>query len=384
MAQNTVFHQVVKLIPRSEFQSWVQKHNADHGVRTLDSWTWFGSLLFGQLTGHDSIRAIERVFAGGDKQMQSLGFRPIKKSTLADANKTRSLPLLEDVFQYVLTLAQSVAPGKKGFRFKGDVMALDSTTIELCLALCPWAVFHHDKGALKLHTAIDIAGDLPKFAVMTHGRVHDVTAAKRDIHFAPGTTVAFDKAYMDYAYLNSLNENGISFVTRMKSNCQFTILECRQTNRTRGHMCDQIIRLKSQKGKLYQGSLRRISYREPDTGKWLVFLTNRFDLATQTICDLYKARWKVELFFKTLKQNLRVRKFLGTTANAVKAQVYVALIAYLLVQVIRFSLKSHISIPDAMAVLGTMLLLKEPIKRLLGQLPRTTRYPPAFQLPLRL
>ncbi len=209
MSQNTVFHQVVKLIPRSQFQSWVTKHNADHGVRTLDSWTWFGSLLFGQLTGHDSIRAIERVFAGGDKQMQSLGFRHIKKSTLADANQTRPLGLLDDVFRYVLTLAQSVAPNKKGFRFKGDVLALDSTTIELCLALSPWAQFHHGKGAMKLHTALDLAGDLPQFTVMTHGRVHDVTAAKRSIHFSPGTTVVFDKAYMDYAYLNNLNENEI-------------------------------------------------------------------------------------------------------------------------------------------------------------------------------
>ncbi|MEK7692481.1 MAG: IS4 family transposase, partial [Bdellovibrionota bacterium] len=305
MAQNTIFYQIVKLIPRSQFQAFVNKHDADSHVRTLDAWTWFGALLFGQLTGHDSIRAIERIFANSDKQMNRLGFGPVRKSTLADANKVRPLELLEDLFHYVLARAQSLAPGKTGFRFKGDVLALDSTTIELCLALCPWARFHHDKGAVKLHTAIDIAGNLPQFAVMTDGRVHDVTVAKRDIVFAPGTTVAFDRAYIDYAYINDLNANGVFFVTRMKSNSQFRVIECRPTNRTRGHMADQLIRLKSQKGGLYQGVLRRISYRDPDTGKWLVFLTNRFDLATRTICDLYKARWKVELFFKTLKQYLR-------------------------------------------------------------------------------
>jgi putative transposase len=382
MSQNTVFHQVVKLIPRTVFQAWVHEHGVDHNVRTMDYWTWFGALLFGQLTGHDSIRAIERIFAGTENQMHKLGFRQVKRSTLADANKVRSLAVLDDAFKYVLSLAQTFAPGKTGFRFKGNILALDSTTIELCLSLCPWARFHHDKGAIKLHTAIDIAGDLPQFAVMTDGRVHDVTAAKREIVFPAGTTVAMDRAYIDYAYLNSLNKHDVFFVTRMKSNCQFKVLECRETNRTRGHMCDQTIRLKSAKGQLYEGKLRRVSYREPDTKKWLVFLTNRFDLATQTICDLYKARWKVELFFKTLKQNLRVKKFLGTSVNAVKAQIYVALIAYLLVQVIRFSLKSNISIPDTMAILGALLLLKEPIKRLLGVLPRTTRYPPGSQIML--
>lgn len=379
MGQNTVFHQVIKLIPRGQFESWVDRHEGNKGVRSLDCWTWFGSLLFGQLTGHDSIRAIERVFAHGDHRIKKLGFGPVRRSTLADANQVRPLGILEEAFRYLLKAAQQSAPRKKGFRFKGEVLAMDSTTIELCLNLCPWARFHHDKGAVKLHTAIDIAGDLPQFSVITHGRVHDVTVAKRR-QFDEGATVVIDRAYVDYRWLNDLNRDGVFFVTRAKSNCQFKVVESREVDRTRGHGCDQEIYLKSQRGKEYQGTLRRVSYRDPDTGKRLVFLTNRFDLATQTICDLYKARWKVELFFKTLKQNLRIKKFLGTSVNAVKAQILVALIAYLLVQILRFSLKSSISIPDAMAVIGTLLLLKEPLKRLLGALPRTTRYPPDPQL----
>lgn len=384
MAQSTVFEQIIKLIPRTQFQSLVARHDADKFTRTMDSWTWFGALLFGQLTGHDSIRSIERVFAHSDSKMLKLGFGPVRKSTLADANQNRPIALLDDLFHFALTQVQKFAPKKNGFRFAGQVLALDSTTIELCLSLCPWAKFHHDKGATKLHTAIDIAGDLPQFAVITDGRTHDIRAAREHITFTKGTTVVCDRGYVDYAWLNDLNQSGVWFVTRTKSNTQFKVVESRPTDRTRGHICDQVIYLKTQKGKLYQGKLRRVTYRDPDTGKRLTFLTNRFDLATQTICDLYKARWKVELFFKTLKQHLRIKKFLGTSANAVKAQILVALIAYLLIQILRFQINTSISIVDAMAVVGTLLLLKEPLARLLGDLPRVTRHPYGFQLAFRL
>ena len=384
MAIPTVFSQVIKLIPRSEFESWVAKHNADKGVRTLDSWTWFGSMLFGQLTGHDSIRAIERIFAHSDSKMRAMGFGPVRKSTLADANKVRSLAVLEDVFQYALSEAARLAPKQNGFRFKGDVFALDSTTIELCLSLCPWARFHHGKGAVKLHTAIDIAGDLPQFTVITEGRTHDMKAARENLTFKPGDTVAMDRAYVDFSWMNDLNVGGVTFVTRAKSNMRFKVVECRKTDRTRGFMADQTITLKSAAGKDYDGHLRRVSFRDPDTGKWLVFLSNDFDLSYKTIAALYKARWKVELFFKTLKQNLRVKKFLGTTVNAVKSQILVALIAYLLVQILRFTAKTSISITDAMAVVGTLLFLREPISRLFGELPKINRYPPSEQFSFRL
>ena len=382
MAQTTVFEQIIKLIPRTEFPSIVCRNDGDRGTRSLDCWTWFGGLLFGQLTGHNSIRAIERVFATNDNKMAKLGFGPVRRSTLADANRTRPLEVLEELFQYCLSRAYQVAPTKTGFRFVGDVFALDSTTIELCLKLCPWAQFHHGKGAAKLHTAIDVANDLPQFAVITEGKVHDIKAIREEISFPPKSTVVFDRGYIDYTWLNDLNQTGVYFVTRTKTNCQFKVLESRPTDRTRGPICDQIIYLKSQRGQRYKGKLRRITDKDPDTDKRLTFLTNRFDLATQTICDLYKARWKVELFFKTLKQQLRVKKFLGTTVNAVKAQILVALIAFVLVQILRFALKSTISVPDTMAVIGTLLLLKEPLKRLLGDLPRVNRHPPEIQLTL--
>lgn len=387
MAFPTVFSQVIQLIPRTEFQSWVTRHDADKGTRKLDSWTWFGALLFGQLTGHDSIRAIERVFAHSDPKMKALGFGPVRRSTLADANQVRSLAILEEAFQFCLARAASLAPKENGFRFKGNIFALDSTTIELCLKLCPWARFHHEKtgkGAVKLHTAIDIAGDLPQFTVITDGRVHDIRAARDNIYFKPNDTVVMDRGYVDYAWMNDLNQGGVTFVTRAKANCRFKVVECRRTDRTRGYMADQTIALKSIAGKDYDGYLRRVSFRDPDTGKWLVFLTNNFELSYKTICALYKARWKVELFFKTLKQNLKIKKFLGTSVNAVKSQILVALVAYLLIQILRFGLKTSISITDAMAVVGTLLLLREPISRLFGELPKVTRHPPPGQLCLSL
>ena len=384
MAQPTVFSQLIKLIPRTEFEALVAKYNGDARVRSLDCWTWFGSLLFGQMTGHDSIRAIERVFAHQDGEAMKLGFGPVRRSTLADANRTRPTAILEDLSTYCLARATAVAPKKSGFRFHGQVLALDSTTIELCLALSPWAVFRKAKGAVKLHTAIDIAGNLPQFAIITDGKHHDLRTAREHLHFDPGTTVVFDRAYIDYAWLNDLNQGGVWFVTRMKTNCQYAILECHEHDRTRGLRADQTIRLKSVKGADYQGTLRRVSYRDPDTGKWLVFLTNRFDLAAQTICELYKSRWKVELFFKSMKQHLRIKKFLGTSHSSVKAQILVALIAYLLVHILKYSMKSSISMPDAMAAIGTLLLLKEPLSRLLGRLPRVTRHCGGSQMVLNL
>ena len=384
MASRTVFSQVIKLIPRTEFESFVAKYDGDSRVRSLDCWTWFGSLLFGQMTGHDSIRAIERVFAHQDGEAKGLGFGPVRRSTLADANRTRPLAVLEDLYGYCLSRAQAVAPTKTGFRFHGQVFALDSTTIELCLSLSPWAVFRRAKGAVKLHTAIDIAGNLPQFAVITDGKHHDLRTARENIAFEPGATVVFDKAYIDYTWLNDLNQGGVWFVTRMKSNCHFQVLECHPHDRTRGLRADQTIRLPGVKGADYQGKLRRVSYRDPDTGKWLVFLTNRFDLSPKTICDLYKARWKVELFFKSMKQHLRIKKFLGTSAQSVKAQILVALIAYLLVHILKYSMKSDISMPDAMAVIGTLLLLKEPLSRLFGKLPKVTRHPLSAQMVLNL
>jgi Transposase DDE domain/Domain of unknown function (DUF4372) len=388
MSQSNVFEQVIKYIPRREFQRIVARHNGDKWVRELDCWTWFGALLFGQLTGHDSIRAIERVFCHGNRRMERLGFSTVCRSTLSDANQTRPIEILAELFKVVLEQAKKNRISSHGFRFSGEVFALDSSLIELCLSLSPWARFCKESAAVKLSTSIDLAGELPDVFVVTTARCNDIPVAREHFHYKPGATVIFDRGYWDTKWLNHLTESAVYFVTRQRRNNCFRVKESRPTDRTRGYLCDQIVYQLAGKsgsrnrryGQKYQGKLRRISYRDPDTGKKLVFLTNRFDLATSTICALYKARWKVELFFKTLKQNLRVKKFLGISLSAVKAQIYVALIAYLLIQIIRWVNKSRISTPDTMAVIGTLLLLREPLEHLLGLLPRVTRHPPDSQL----
>jgi hypothetical protein len=388
VAQPTVFEQVVNLVPRSQFELLVHRYQGNKGVRTHDCWTWFGALLFGQLSGHDSIRALERVFAQGDSRIHRLGFGSVRRSTLADANRTRPLEILEGVLEHSLAMAKRHAPSCGRFRFSGNVFALDSSSIELCLGLSPWAIYHQGKNfkdaSVKLHTAIDLAGDLPQFAVIAPGRIQDIRIARQLTGFKRGDTVVFDKGYLDFRWFKQLHDTGIFFVTRLKDNSLFKVVQSRATDRTRGLICDQVIRLSGRSGRACKINLRRIAYRDPDTGKKHMFLTNRFDVATQTICDLYRARWKVELFFKTLKQNLRIKKFLGTSLHAVKAQILVALIAYVLLQVLKWIFDVRISMTDTMATIGTLLLLREPLKRLLGSLPRTSRYPCSSQLVLNL
>lgn len=388
MSQTNVFEQIIKMVPRHEFHASVRKFDGDSRTRTLDCWTWFGALLFGQLSGHDSIRAMERVFSHGNQRMQRLGFSKVCRSTLADANRTRPLGILEETYKAVLSRAKSVCPERHGFRFKGEVKALDASVIDLCLSLSPWAKFRKGRSGIKLHTSIDLAGNIPDFLVITPARRHDVPIAKQYFHPNPGTTVIIDRGYWSASWLNKLNRDKVFFVTRSRKNNRFKVVECRPTDRTQGYICDQTVYQKAGKHypsyEAYKGKLRRISYRDPDTKKKLTFITNRFDLATSTICALYKARWKVELFFKYLKQNLKVKKFLGNSANAVKAQILVALIAFVLIQLIRWITKSRISMPDTMAAVGTLLLLREPLKRLLGALPRVTRHPPSSQLLLQI
>jgi putative transposase len=249
----------------------------------------------------------------------------------------------------------------------------------------PWALKQNGEASVKLHTALDLAGDLPEIVVIGPSDVQDIKIARQALKFKAGSTIIFDKGYNSYSWYQHLTENNIFFVTRAKDSAKFKVTKSRTTDRTQGHMCDQegyVIGNTAKQVRL--GKLRRISFKDPDTGKRLVFLTNRFDLDTKSVCDLYKARWRVELFFKTLKQNLKIKKFLGTTPHAVYAQIWVALIAYLMVQILRFGYKTHVSVPDAMAVIGVLLLLREPLSRLLGDLPRVTRHPHELQLVMNI
>lgn len=367
MAKRNVFSQIMRHISSTQFQQIVNRYEGNKGIRTLDCWTWLGGLVFGQLTGHCSVRGICKAFQVHREGLKTLGFSEIRKSTFADANEKREVGILKDTFYSLLDKAHALAPRSK-FKFKGKVMAMDSTTISLCLELSPWARFHHGKGGVKLHTAVDLAGDVPQFGVITPGKVHDMTAV-RSRYFAPGTTLVIDRGYVDYGWFNRLDEDGVFFVTRMKRKCKYRIAGRRRTNRTQGVMCDQTIELTSQKGKVYKGRLRKVSYRDPDTGKRYVFLTNRFDLSPQTIADIYKARWQIELFFKTLKGQLRITKFIGRSENSVRAQLWSALIVYVLIAITRFCARIGWSTPEMMAVIGVMLLVRQDLMSLLKDAP---------------
>lgn len=353
----SIFAQLLQWIPRLEFQKAVNAHDGDYRVRKLRTWSQFVALLFGQLTGHHSLRPIEAGMRSARQSFYHLGIDPdIRRSTLADANDGRDPEIFRDVFFQLLPRVQRAAP-KHRFRFHGILEAFDSTTISLCLELSPWARFHHGKGAVKLHTALDLAGNLPTVAVLTDARTHDVTVAK-SLSFLPGTLLIVDKAYIDYEWFWKLTQEGVGVVTRLKDNACYRVIERRtviEWNRTQGVRSDQIIQMTSVRGMRYEGKLRRISFYDSSTGHYLVFLTNRMDLSAKTICDLYKARWQIELFFKALKQYLQVKKFLGTSVNAVATQIWIALIAYLLMTLVKFQAKLGWGIPAIMAALTVAL-----------------------------
>jgi hypothetical protein len=361
-----VLSQLLQWIPRSDFQKIVDDHQGDKKVRRLSCWTQFVGLLFGQLTGHNSLRAIEAGLRGVKTKLYHLAIAfEIRRSTLSDANDTRDPKIFETAFYRLLPKVQRLAPKNK-LKLKGPVLALDSTTIELCLELSPWARFHHGKGAMKLHMAVDIAGDLPTVMVLTEGKKHDVKVARR-ISFVAGTLLIMDRGYVDFSWMWDLTQGGVWFVTRMKKGCRHKVRECRKTDRTQGLLADQSIQLKHSG---YEGKLRKVSYRDPETGHKYIFLTNRFDLAAKTICNLYKARWQVELFFKTMKQQLQVKKFVGTSVNAVKIQVWVALIAYLLLMLVRFQSKLGWGMPAMMAALTVVLFSNRDLKSLWEDVPK--------------
>lgn len=366
----SVFSQLLQWVDRDKFQDGVDKYGGDKRARHLKSWSQFVALLFGQLTGHSSLRAIAAGLKGSRRKLYHLGITfEICRSTLADANDRRDPRMFEAAYYQLLPRVQALAPGHKLKVKKGQVLALDSTTIEICLSLSPWAQFHHGKGAVKLHTAIDLAGDLPTVVNFTDGRKADVRVA-RTMQFAAGTILVIDRGYIDYAWWQELTTAGVWFVTRMKRNCDFKVRECRETNRTQGIMADQTIRLRGIKGREYEGKLRRVSYRDPKTGHRYVFMTNRFNLSAATICALYKARWQVELFFKVLKSHLQVRKFAGTSVNAVQAQIWVALIAYLLMMAVKFQSKLGWGTPSIMAVLTVTLFANRALTNIWDDAPK--------------
>ena len=350
-ASCSMFSQILKLIPRTDFQRIVQQTGAEYRSKGLSSWSQFVAMLFCQLGRAHSLREIEGGLKSCEGKLVHLGIAAPARSSLSYANAHRPWELFEQVFYGLYERVAAQVAGKRKFRFKNKLVSLDSTVIDLCLSLYDWAKFRRTKGAVKLHLVLDHDGYLPCFGVITDGKVQDVKVAHQ-LAFAPGTVVVDDRGYNDYRLFAEWTKTGVFFVTRLKANAQFEVVEEREPPQHRRILKDQAIRLTgtgAQEKCPYR--LRRIEAGREDTGDILVFLTNHHGLGASTIAAVYKDRWQIELFFKALKQNLKIKTFIGTSANAVKTQIWTALIAMLLLRYLQLTSRFDWSLANLVALL---------------------------------
>jgi hypothetical protein len=361
---NTVFSQLLKLIPRHEFETLAKQHHSGRSFRSASRWSQFVTMAMGQLSGRNSLRDIVENISAQTHRLYHLGSAKFSRSNLSRINENKPYALYEALFEKLLKRCQGVVPGHQ-FRFKNPLYSLDASTIDLCLSVFPWAKFRTTKGAVKLHVGLNHAGYLPEFVTLTEGRKHDVTVG-RILKFPKGSIVVMDKAYNDYTWYKQLTDNGIFFVTRLKANAKYRVIERREVIQNKGLTSDQTIEFTGlQIAKKCPVRLRRIGYRDSVTGKHYVFLTNNFKLAARTIADLYKARWQVELFFKWIKQNLKIKSFVGTSKNAVMTQIWIALCMYLLLAFLKFQSKLTKSMQQILRLLQLNLFEKRDMMALL-------------------
>lgn len=363
----TLFAQIMDFLPWKTFHRIVTRYKGDYRIRTLSCAEQFRILAFAQLTYRESLRDIEACLSAQTHKLYHMGIRePVSRSTLADANANRDWRIYAEFAQRLINQARKLyANDDLGLDLNNTVYALDSTTIDLCLSVFPWANFRTAKAAVKLHTLLDLRGSIPSFIHISDGKMHDVNALDL-LMPEPGAIYVMDRGYVDFARLYGVHVSGAFFVTRAKSNLDAHRLYSSPTDRTVGIICDQTIALDgfySQKD--YPQPLRRIRLKEAETGKTLVFLTNNFTLPSPTICELYKSRWQVELFFKWIKQHLRIKRFYGTSENAVKSQIWIAVSVYVLVAIIKKQLNLDVSLYTLLQIFSVTLFEKIPVHQAL-------------------
>ncbi len=332
----TLFAQLMDFLPWTTFARYVQRYGGDSRVRTLPCAEQFRIMAFAQLTYRESLRDIEVCLSAQAGKLYHMGLRePVKRSTLADANESRDWRIYADFAQRLIDQARKLYTQEDlGLELSNTVYALDSTTIDLCLSVFPWAYFRSTKAAVKMHTLLDLRGSIPSFIHISDGKLHDVHALDLLIPEA-GAFYVMDRGYVDFARLHVLHLAGSFFVTRAKSNMDAHRIYSSATDRSTGVICDQVIALDGFYTRQdYPEHLRRVRFKDPESGKTLVFLTNQMTLPALTICVLYKNRWQVELFFKWIKQHLRIKRFFGTSENAVKSQIWIAVSVYVLVAIV--------------------------------------------------
>ena len=370
----TLFAQLMEFVPWSTFTRLVDRYDGDRRVRTLTCSEQYRAMAFAQLTYRESLRDIETCLSAQSIKLYAMGFRePVARSTLADANETRDWRIYAELAQRLIAQARKLYAGEDlGLDLKNSVYALDSTTIDLCLSVFPWAHFRTTKAAVKMHTLLDLRGNIPSFIHISDGKLHDVNALDLLLP-EPGAIYVMDRGYVDFARLFALHQAGAFFVTRAKSNMVARRVTSAPSDRENGIICDQTIKLVgAQTSQHYPEHLRRIRFKDPETGKTLVFLTNQRTLPAATICALYKSRWQVELFFKWIKQHLRIKRFYGTSQNAVKTQIWIAVSVYVLVAIIKKRLDLDASLYTLLQILSLTLFEKMPILQALSQAPPPT------------
>jgi hypothetical protein len=373
-AGKTLFAQIMEFVPWKTFGRIVARHHGDAGTRKLSSTELFRILAFSQLTWRESLRDIEACLAANSPKLFHMGLRSAPaRSTLADALNSRDWRIYQALALQLIARARRLYAEERVLNdLDAAVYALDSTTIDLCLSLFDWAPFRTTKAAIKLHTLLDLRGAIPSFIHISNGKMHDV----RVLDLLPveaGSIYVMDRGYIDYKRLFALHQAGAFFVTRAKETMDARRVYSLPADRTRGIVCDQRVRLNGfYAGKHYPEHLRRIRYREPETGRTLVFLTNNTALDATTICALYKCRWQVELFFKWIKQHLRIKRFLGTSENAVKTQIWAAISTYVLIAIVKKELGIEASLYTFLQILSVSIFEKTPILCALGESLDTT------------
>ena len=369
-AGKAVLAQIMEFASRYEFNKCVDKYNGNHKVKTFTCWEQFIVMSFAQLTYRESLRDIEACLQAISNKLYHCGVKSkVAKSTLADANESRDWRIYADFAQQLINEARGLYKDDNDFKIEIDEIAyaLDSSTIDLCLSLFPWAKFRKKKGAVKMHTLLDLRGSIPTFIEITDGKVHDVNILDL-LLIEPGAVYIMDRAYVDFSRLFDMHQAQAYFVIREKQHFNFKRLYSRKVDKKKGFKCDQTIVLTSYyTSKKYPEKLRRIKYYDDELGKTLIFLTNNFIYSSEIIAQLYKERWKVELFFKWIKQHLRIKKFYGTSFNAVCTQIWIAVSVYLLVAIIKKRLKLEQELYTILQIFSISLFEKVPLDQLFSE-----------------
>jgi len=366
-AGKTLFAQVMDFVPWTSFRRIVARYGGDRRVRTLNCAEQFRVMAFAQMTWRESLRDIEACLSAQATKLYHMGLREaVARSTLADANETRDWRIWAEFAQLLIRRARQLyADDSLALDLANTVYALDSTTIDLCLSVFPWAHFQRTKAAVKMHALLDLRGNIPSFIHVSDGKLHDVNVLDMLIP-EPGAFYVMDRGYIDFARLYVLHQAGAFYVTRAKSNFDIHRIYSAVTDRSTGVICDQIIVFNGRfAAKDYPERLRRIRFKVPESGKTLVFLTNNMTLSALTIAALYKSRWQVELFFKWVKQHLRIKRFYGTSENAVKTQIWTAVAVYVLVAIVKKQLHLDASLHTLLQILSVTLFEKIPLQQVL-------------------